>query len=112
VTRPPAAGSLLRDLPAAFDGEVFDTLLRGGKFRLQRIVSNGQAMPPGQWLDQDDDEWVVVVAGSAVLSVEGMEHTHALTPGDWLLLPAHCRHRVEWTDPDRPTVWLALHWVA
>jgi len=23
-------------------------------------------------------------------------------------LPAKCRHRVDWTDPDEPTVWLAV----
>lgn len=109
---PPVVGSLLRDLPDAFDDEVFDTLLEGGAFRLLRIVSNGQATPPGQWLDQDDDEWVLLVSGAAVLSIEGEEHTHALTPGGWMRLPAHCRHRVEWTDPDQPTVWLALHWEA
>lgn len=106
---PPAVGSLLRDLPDAFDDEVFTELLRGGAFRLLRIVSNGQSTPPGQWLDQDDDEWVLLVAGAAVLSIEREDRTHALTPGDWMLLPAHCRHRVEWTSPDAPTVWMALH---
>jgi len=26
-----------------------------------------------------------------------------------VVIPARCRHRVEWTDPDQETVWLALH---
>lgn len=104
-----AAGSLTHPLPEDFGDEVFDTLLDGGRFRLLRIVSNGQATPAGVWLDQDDDEWVLVVAGAAVLLVEGEEKGRAMVPSDWLFLPAHCRHRVEWTDPDQPTVWLALH---
>ncbi|CUW38923.1 conserved protein of unknown function(RmlC-like jelly roll fold,20-110) [Magnetospirillum sp. XM-1] len=109
MSPPPAAGSLIQPLPDAFDAEVFDALLDGGKFRLLRIVSNGQATPEGQWLDQDDDEWVLLVAGAAMLLIEGEETGRGMVPGDWLLLPAHCRHRVDWTDPDQPTVWLALH---
>ncbi len=104
-----AVGSLLANTETDFDEEVFDTLLQGGRFRLLRIVSNGQATPAGVWLDQDGDEWVVVVKGAAMLHIEGEAKSRALTPGDWILLPAHCRHRVEWTAPDQPTVWLALH---
>jgi cupin 2 domain-containing protein len=110
MSAPPAAGSLFDHLPDDdFEAEQFDTLLEGGRFRLLRIVSNGQTTPDGQWLDQDDDEWVVVITGAAVVRLEGEEQARALTPGEWLFLPAHCRHRVEWTAPDQPTVWLALH---
>ncbi|WP_096701584.1 cupin domain-containing protein [Magnetospirillum sp. 15-1] len=105
----PTVGSLLAHTESDFDEEVFDTLLEGGRFRLLRIVSNGQATPEGVWLDQDDDEWVVLIKGAAMLRIDGEAKAHALTPGDWMLLPAHCRHRVEWTAPDQPTVWLALH---
>ena len=106
----PRSGCLFENLPDDdFGAELFDTLLEGGNFRLLRIVSNGQTTPDGQWLDQDDDEWVVVIKGAAMVLLEGEEHARALTPGEWLFLPAHCRHRVEWTAPDQPTVWLALH---
>jgi cupin 2 domain-containing protein len=103
------AGSLFERLAPDFDEEMFETLLTGGNFRLLRIVSNGQVTPEGQWLDQEDDEWVVVLKGAAMVWIEGEDKARALTPGDGLLLPAHCRHRVEWTAPDQPTVWLALH---
>ncbi|KIL99253.1 hypothetical protein CCC_03471 [Paramagnetospirillum magnetotacticum MS-1] len=110
MNTPPAAGSLFEKIPDDdFGAESIDTLLQGGRFRLLRIVSNGQTTPEGQWLDQDDDEWVVVVKGAGMVRIEGEDHSRALTPGDWLFLPAHCRHRVEWTAPDQPTVWLALH---
>ncbi len=100
--------NLFSDLPRHSSNEEFTTLLEGRAFKLERIVSTGQASPPGQWYDQDRDEWVVLLAGSADLRYEN-EQPVRLEPGDWLHIPAHRRHRVEWTDPDRPTVWLALH---
>ncbi|EME71597.1 hypothetical protein H261_03011 [Paramagnetospirillum caucaseum] len=110
MNAPPATGSLFDNVPDDdFEAERFDTLLDGGGFRLLRIVSNGHATPEGQWLDQDDDEWVVVIKGAAMVRIDGKEHARAMVPGDWLFLPAHCRHRVDWTAPDQPTVWLALH---
>lgn len=78
--------------------------------RLERIVSTGHATPPGQWLDQDTNEWVAVLRGRAALRFEDEEGPRVLGPGDCALIPAHRRHRVEWTDPDEPTVWLALHY--
>jgi cupin 2 domain-containing protein len=33
-----------------------------------------------------------------------------MRPGDYVHIPAHQRHRVEWTEPDQKTVWLALHY--
>jgi cupin 2 domain-containing protein len=93
--------------PAAL--EQFDELLRGGRFRLERIVSHGHGTPPGQWYDQEEDEWVLVVAGRAKLLIEGEPTPRDLIAGDYLLLRRHVRHRVEGTDPNQPTIWLALH---
>ena len=104
--------NLLRDLPPDTGEEVFEPLLRRPGLRLERIVSRGQATPPGEWYDQTQDEWILLLAGAARLRIEhadGAHHDHDLAPGDSLLLPAHRRHRVEMTDPDRPTLWLALH---
>lgn len=103
----PVGGNLFAGLPDALPEERFDTLLAGGSFRLLRIVSTGQATPPGQFYDQNEAEWVVVLQGRAGLWIEGEAAARVLGPGDYLVLPAHCRHRVEWTE--RPTVWLALH---
>ncbi len=105
----PRSGRLFADLNGPRDAEAFETLLEGGPFRLQRIVSTGQATPPGEWYDQDDDEWVVLLQGAADLRLADETQPRRLAPGDWLLLPAGCRHRVEWTAVDGPTVWLALH---
>jgi len=103
-------GNLLSPLAPSPADEVFEELLRGSGFRLERIVSTGQATPEGQWYDQDADEWVLVLSGSAGLRFEGEEHPRELRPGDYVDIPAHQRHRVEWTDPHEPTVWLALHY--
>ncbi len=105
----PDFGDLLAALPDASDGEQFETLLARAGGRIVRIVSDGQATPDGEWFDQDDDEWVVVLAGRAGLLIEGIPDVRELAPGGYAFLPAHCLHRVAWTDPDTPTVWLAIH---
>jgi cupin 2 domain-containing protein len=101
--------NLFGGLPGSDAGaeQCTDLLTRPGT-RIERIVSTGQATPPGEWLVQDWDEWVLLVAGSAALAIEGTDE-HALAPGDHLLIPAGTRHRVNRTDPDRPTIWLAVH---
>jgi cupin 2 domain-containing protein len=102
--------NLFADIPAKIPEEIFQALLETGDFRLERIVSGGQATPPGQWYDQDTHEWVVLLRGGARLRFEDEPEPRVLSPGDHLLIPAHRRHRVEWTDPEAPTVWLALHY--
>jgi cupin 2 domain-containing protein len=100
-------GNLKRDLPVRpLPDEVVGLLLERPGLRIERIVSTGQATPEGHWYDQETDEWVLVVAGSARLRIEG-EVTDG--EGDWILLPTHCRHRVTWTRAEPPTVWLAVH---
>jgi cupin 2 domain-containing protein len=90
--------------------EVFEELLRGGRFCAERIISTGQTTPAGAWYDQENDEWVLLLSGAARLRFENEDAEVALKPGDFVNIPAHCRHRVEWTDPQRETVWLALHY--
>jgi len=99
--------NLLRDLPDARAGEMVERLAANGSVRIERIVSHGQASPKGFWYDQDEAEFVVVLAGAARLGFADGE-VLALGTGDWIDIAPHRRHRVEWTDPDRPTVWLAV----
>ncbi len=101
-------GNLLRDLPDARAGEVADTLLAAPGVRIERIVSQGQASPPGFWYDQGQAEWVLLLAGAARLRFADEAQERVLGPGDWVHIAAHRRHRVEWTDPATPTVWLAV----
>jgi cupin 2 domain-containing protein len=99
--------NLFDDVPRELPSERIDVLLQTPALTLERIVSTGHATPPGEWYDQDRDEWVVVLRGRARVRIEGETTDRALGVGDHLLLRAHVRHRVEWTET--PTVWLALH---
>jgi cupin 2 domain-containing protein len=80
----------------------------GQTFRIERIVSLGHASPEGFWYDQKEHEGVLPLAGAARLRFED-ETSIDLTPGRFEDIPAHRRHQAEWTDTDRPTVWLAVH---
>jgi cupin 2 domain-containing protein len=103
-------GNLFSGLPASLPEELFDVLLEGDTFRLERIASAGHATAAGAWYDQERDEWVLVLRGAARLRFEREPAPVELGPGDYVLIPAHARHRVEWTDPTQPTIWLALHY--
>ena len=97
--------------PETSTEEVFETIIENNEqFRLERIVSKGHITPEGFWYDQDHDEWVLLIAGSATLLFESTGRAVDLKPGDFLNIPAHERHRVVSTDKDRETVWLALHY--
>jgi cupin 2 domain-containing protein len=95
-------------IPERFPQELFTTLLTEDNLRIERIVSHGQASPVGFWYDQPQHEWVLVISGAALLQID--DQTIELSPGDHVNIPAHTRHRVEWTTPDEPTFWLAVHY--
>ena len=92
--------------------EAFAPLLDAGDFRVERIVSFGHASPAGFWYDQPEREWVMVVSGAARLRFEDEAEAVELMPGAYVDIAAHRRHRVEWTAPGVPTVWLAIHYKA
>ncbi len=104
------ARNLFVELPTDRDSEVFEPLLEHDGMTLERIVSTGQATPPGEWLQQERSEWVLLLSGRAALRFEGEDDEQVLAPGDYVWIPSRCRHRVEWTDAKQPTVWLALHY--
>jgi cupin 2 domain-containing protein len=102
--------NLFWGFPETMIEETSEALLHTRYFRLERIVSSGQITPPGEWYDQKTNEWVVLLSGSAGLLFEGETELCLMHPGDYVHIPAHRRHRVEWTDPEQKTVWLALHY--
>ena len=105
-----ASGNIFADIPARLTQEETTTLASSPGLRIERIVSRGQASPPGFWYDQPQDEWVIVLAGSAELAFADEVAPVRMQAGDYLHIPAHRRHRVAWTDPSQATVWLAVHY--
>ncbi len=103
--------NLFEDVPDFLAEEITDVLLKTENFRLERIVSQGQATPAGEWYDQEMDEWVLLLRGSAGLRFEGEPEVRVMRAGDALLIPAHARHRVEWTEAGAKTFWLAVHFI-
>jgi cupin 2 domain-containing protein len=99
--------NVLSPLPDARAAEHVDELLTRPGLRITRIVSFGQASPPGFWYEQDEGEWVLLLAGAARLLFADEAEARLLRPGDCLDIAPHRRHRVEWTDPGAATVWLA-----
>ena len=104
------AGNLFADVSAASEAEeAFSEILARPGLKIERIISRGQASPQGFWYDQAWNEWVIVLEGSATLQFEDEPARQALGVGDYVFIPARKRHRVEWTEPQQPTVWLAVH---
>ena len=100
--------SLLQNIPESLPEELVEVLFTSDSVRIERIVSKGHASPEGFWYNQVENEFVLLVKGRAGLSVEGQEEEIVLEEGDCLELKAHVKHRVNWTDPDQETVWLAV----
>ncbi|MGV8840384.1 MAG: cupin domain-containing protein [Bauldia sp.] len=106
---PVAGGNLFSAVRAnAAEEEIRELLMVPGA-RIERIVSTGQASPGGFWYDQDFAEWVVLLVGAARVSIEGEDEPRLLGAGDYLFIPARTKHRIDWTDPDDATIWLAVH---
>ena len=107
----PQTRNLFTDIPGTLQEELLQTLAESGQVRIERIVSDGQATPPGQWYDQGWDEWVLLVSGRATLRFDDATAPLILKPGDHIMIPAGCRHRVERTDTGQKTIWLAVHFI-
>jgi cupin 2 domain-containing protein len=104
----PYINNLFAGMPGELPDELVTVLADRGDVRIEHIVSRGHASEAGFWYDQGEDEFVLLLTGSATLEFEGDSDLKELSPGDWLLIPAGCRHRVAATDPTANTHWLAV----
>lgn len=102
--------NLLANLPKNLPEELTTVLQQGHGVRIERIVSTGHKSPEGFWYDQPENEWVMVLTGAARLQFE--DRVVEMKAGDSISIPAHQKHRVLWTTPDEPTVWLAVFYEA
>src|SRR6187401_2221777 len=98
--------NLFAHIPAALPDEITETLVPAKHVRIERIVSCGHPSPEEHWYDQEENEWVLVIQGAARLQFT--DESVELKPGDWINIPARRKHRVDWTAPDVPTIWLAV----
>jgi len=102
-------GNIFESIPENLDDEIIEFLVQNEKIKIERIISKGHTSPATGWYDQETDEWVLVLKGAAILAFENGRELNIET-GDHVNIPAHTKHRVKWTDPDRETVWLAVHY--
>lgn len=98
--------NLLSSLPATLPDEITEILVQAKHVRIERIVSQGHVSPDGFWYDQTENEFVLLIHGVARLRFE--DEVVEITAGDWVNVPAHRKHRVEWTTPKTRTIWLAV----
>lgn len=100
--------NLFQAIPPHLPEELLQTLTGNERVRIERIVSRGQASPEGFWYDQEQDEFVLLAQGEAELELQDPAERVRLVPGDWLVIPAHRRHRVAWTSSRQDSIWLAV----
>lgn len=101
--------NIFEKIPLSLKEEFFEDVLTTENFKIERIVSEGHGTPENYWYDQDKNEFVILISGSAELLFENDKKIE-LNPGDYLIIPAHKKHRVLKTDTIQKTFWLALHY--
>ena len=101
--------NLFSRIPASLPDEVFETIIKSCNVHIERIISKGHKTGEGQWYDQDKNEWILLIKGSAQIRFEE-EKIIGLQPGDYINIPAYKKHRVDWTDSNTETIWLAIHY--
>ena len=102
--------NIYQNLPINLSDESFETIIKTENVLVERIVSLGHASPPNYWYDQDRHEWVLLLQGQACLRFEEGNEKVVLNPGEHITIPAHAKHRVEWTDAKGKTIWLAMYY--
>jgi cupin 2 domain-containing protein len=102
--------NIFKYIPPRSEEEMIEPVSGCEGIRIERIVSQGHSSPPGFWYDQDRNEYVLLLSGSAGLLFEGEDDMLVMQPGDYMDIPAHKKHRVEWTDPRQPTIWLTVYY--
>lgn len=101
--------NIFNNLPDDLSEEVFEDIIKTKQLKIERIISKGQTSPKDFWYDQPQNEWLIVLKGSAIIAFENQVNV-TLSQGDYLNIKAHQKHRVQWTEPDIETIWLAIHY--
>jgi cupin 2 domain-containing protein len=102
--------NIFKDIPVNMTEELVEIISETDNIRIERIVSRAHSSPNDFWYDQEKNEYVIILKGRAGLAFEDRDDVIVMGPGDYLDIPAHARHRVEWTDPEEDTIWLAIYY--
>ena len=105
-----AIHNIYSNIPDHIPDELFEEILKTKHVKIERIVSKGHSSADNDWYDQDQNEWVILLQGSARLLFKDNDKVVELKRGDHINIPSHARHKVEWTDPVTETIWLAVHY--
>ena len=100
--------NIFKDIPLNIQEEITEKIISSGKFRIERIISGGHSSNEDFWYDQEENEWVIVLKGKAILEFFGENELIEVNEGDYINIPSHKKHRIEWTDPENKTIWLAV----
>ena len=101
--------NIFSDIPSSLQEEFFETLQSSQNIKIERIVSYGHVTKEGEWYDQRQNEWVILLSGEAVISFLSGDEVR-LRAGEYINIPAHKKHRVSWTSPEQKSIWLAVHY--
>ena len=99
--------NIYSNIPEKLSDEIVDVIFQSEIIRIERIISDGQASPDNFWYDQEENEWVILLKGKAKIKYQDQSEQN-LTEGDYIFIPSHKKHRVEWTDNNTKTIWLAV----
>ena len=100
--------NIFNGIPSTLPEEIIQEIISSGNIRIERIISKGQSSPDNFWYDQEENEWVMLIQGRAGLKFFDDEDLVELNEGDYLNIPPHKKHRVEWTDSETETIWLVV----
>ncbi len=101
--------NLFQNIPDKLQKELFETIAESDNIKIKKIISDGHTSPPGFWYDQDQNEFVMVLKGNAILEFDDGT-TQEMGEGDYQIIPAHKKHRVSYTDTNEKTIWLAVYY--
>lgn len=101
--------NIFESIPDNLDEEFFELLVQGENIKIERIISKGHRSPESGWYDQEQNEWLIVLKGEAIISFENGIDIN-LKAGSHINIPSRKKHKVSWTDPKTETIWLAIHY--
>ena len=101
--------NIFTKIPQELKDELFEDIINKPNLKIQRIVSDGHTTNKFDWYDQDGDEWIILLQGSAIISFFD-EDDVALEVGDYINISAHKKHKVSYTSKDEKTIWLVVHY--